>query len=106
MHLFLRHEITYLNVKSLFVTSTTDSATKQSVHQLADDVSQRANLINPPWIRHSVDLSEFSLDHHQSRTSKDKTQTKDSNTSQSNKRIESNLFDRITLPPSDNNHHI
>ncbi|KAI9608533.1 hypothetical protein KEM48_004952 [Puccinia striiformis f. sp. tritici PST-130] len=106
MHLFLSHEITYLYVKSLFVTGTIDSANKRSVHQLADDVSQRANLIDPPSIRHSVNLSEFSLDHHQSRTSEDKTQTKDSNISQSNKRIKSNLFDRITLPPSDNDRHI
>ncbi|KAI9619022.1 hypothetical protein KEM48_006493 [Puccinia striiformis f. sp. tritici PST-130] len=106
MYLFLSHEITYLYVKSLFVTGTIDSANKQSVHQLADDVSQRANLIDPPSIRHSVNSLEFSLDHHQSRTSEDKTQTKDSNISQSNKRIESNLFDRITLPPSDNDRHI
>ncbi|KAH9448504.1 hypothetical protein Pst134EA_027815 [Puccinia striiformis f. sp. tritici] len=94
MHSFLSHEITYLNVKSLFVTGLTDSANKRSVHQLANDVSQRANLIDPPSIRHSVNSSEFSLDHHQSRTSEDKTQTTDSHT------IKSNLFDRITLPPS------
>ncbi|POW18162.1 hypothetical protein PSHT_06110 [Puccinia striiformis] len=56
--------------------STIDSANKRSVHQLADDVSQRANLIDPPSIRHSVNLSEFSLDHHQSRTSEDKTRQK------------------------------
>ncbi|KNF04638.1 hypothetical protein PSTG_02125 [Puccinia striiformis f. sp. tritici PST-78] len=100
MHSFLSHKVTYLNVKSLFVTGPTDSANKQSVHQLADDISQRANLIDPPSIRHSVNSLEFSLDHHQSRTSEDKTQTRDSYTSQSNKRIELNLFDRITLPPS------
>ncbi|KNE97555.1 hypothetical protein PSTG_09106 [Puccinia striiformis f. sp. tritici PST-78] len=75
-------------------SSLTDSANKRSVHQLANDVSQRANLIDPPSIRHSVNSSEFSLDHHQSRTSEDKTQTTDSHT------IKSNLFDRITLPPS------
>ncbi|KAI9600663.1 hypothetical protein KEM48_001259 [Puccinia striiformis f. sp. tritici PST-130] len=84
-------------------SSLTDLANKRSVHQPADDVSQSANLIDPRSTRHSVNPSEFSLDHQQPRTSEDKqlsTQNTDSYLSQFNKRTKSNLFDRITLPPS------